>query len=403
MTVLARLLGIPARVVSGYTAGTLKSRDHYAVTTKDDHAWPEVFFQGYGWVRFEPTPAGQGTSTSPSYMAAGPRTGSVAVGAPPIEPSSGPSTGPTPNGLAGGFNHKPISANGPSGKLPTKSAQTPWAAVVLAVLAAIALAAGVIAIAVPSAKRALSSRATEPRRRHGPPMVTIVVLVTAAAALVALSLYRLLSRTSGLSLGTGWATVGIAFGAACAAMLVAPGICRAALRRWRWMRATDDVSRAHAAWREFRDDLTNFGLSCRPSEPPRTLADRVAAELPAPARDAVRRLALAEERACYSARPAESATLRRDGIVARRGLAARARRGIRWRARVFPVSLLSALADGAARITMGMRPVTARRVRGSAGLHPAVALLTTAPPLFHPLHQPGTPALARPAGTAGPG
>ena len=40
-----------------------------------------------------------------------------------------------------------------------------------------------------------------------------MTLVAAAAALVALALYRLLSRTSGLHLGAGWATVGIAFGA----------------------------------------------------------------------------------------------------------------------------------------------------------------------------------------------
>jgi hypothetical protein len=175
-----------------------------------------------------------------------------------------------------------------------------------------------------------------------------VLLVAAAAALVAFSLYRLLSHTSAPNLGAGWATVGIAFGAACAAVLVAPATCRAALRRWRWIRANDDVSRAHAAWREFRDDLADFGLGCLPSEPPRAIANRISAELPEPARDAVRRLALAEERACYSARPAESVTLRRDGAVARRGLAASAGRGARLRARIFPVSLTNALADGAA-------------------------------------------------------
>src|SRR6185437_14872344 len=47
------------------------------------------------------------------------------------------------------------------------------------------------------------------------------------------------------------------------------------LRRWRWMRADDDAGRAHAAWREFHDDLADFGMTSRPSEPPRTLAARV--------------------------------------------------------------------------------------------------------------------------------
>ena len=82
-------------------------------------------------------------------------------------------------------------------------------------------------------------------------------------------------------------------------------------------------SRAHAAWREFRDDLQDLGVHYRPSEPPRTLADRVSAGLPEPARDAVRRLALAEERACYAARPSGSPNLTKDGAAARRG-----RRGI---------------------------------------------------------------------------
>jgi transglutaminase-like putative cysteine protease len=358
MTVLTRLLGIPARVVSGYTAGTLKSRDHYVVTTKDSHAWPEVYFQGYGWVRFEPTPAGQGTSTSPNYMSQGPGT-KPGSNVPPIVPSSGPSTGTSATKAPPGFNHKPISGSGPTVALAAKSAHTPWAAVLLAVLAAVALAAGIIAIAVPQAQRTRSGRAAD-RRRSVPLIVTTAVLA-AAAGLVALWLYRLLSHTSGLTLGAGWATVGIAFGAACAAMLVLPATCRAALRRWRWMRAADDASRAHAAWREFRADLTDFGLGCRPSEPPRTLAERMAAELPGPAADAVRRLALAEERACYSGRPADSGTLRRDGATARRGVAAQAGRGARWRARLLPASLMTALADGAAGITAGTRPVLTRR------------------------------------------
>jgi transglutaminase-like putative cysteine protease len=402
MTVLARLLGVPARMATGYTAGTLKSKNHYVVTTKDDHAWPEVYFQGYGWIRFEPTPPGQGTSTTPNYMSGATGGAYRGVGGPPIVPITGPSAGAAPGGPAGGFHNRPLGGTGPAAKPPAKPAGTPWAAVLLAVVAAIALAGGVIAVVAPPAHRALSSRAGgEPRLRRKAVTGTTVALVTAAAALVALSLYRLLSRTSGLNLGAGWAMVGIAFGAACAAMLVAPAIGRVALRRWRWMRATDDVSRAHAAWREFRDDLADLGVGYRPSEPPRSLAGRVATGLPEPARDAVLRLAMAEERACYSARPADSAALRRDGSTARRGLAARARRGARWRSRIFPVSLMTALADGAARINerlLGLRPAFARRA-----LHPAVALLPAAPPFLHPLHQPGAPALARAPRPAGSG
>ena len=127
------------------------------------------------------------------------------------------------------------------------------------------------------------------------------------------------------------------------------------------MTAAGDTSQAHTAWREFRDDLADVGMGGRPSEPPRTLAERISAGLPGPTRDAIRRLALAEERATYAARPLAAANLRRDGIVARRGLRASVRGGARWRARIFPASVLAALADGAARIPDRMAALLSRR------------------------------------------
>jgi hypothetical protein len=56
MAVLVRELGIPARVAVGYQAGTLQDDGTYLVQSTDAHAWVEVFFQGYGWLQFEPTP-----------------------------------------------------------------------------------------------------------------------------------------------------------------------------------------------------------------------------------------------------------------------------------------------------------------------------------------------------------
>jgi hypothetical protein len=175
--------------------------------------------------------------------------------------------------------------------------------------------------------------------------VTSITLAAAAAALVALALYRLLSRTSGVNLGAGWATIGVAFGVAAAVALTGPSIARIALRRWRWIRAGDDTSRAHAAWREFHDDLTDYGIACPASEPPRTLAARITTGLSDPASQAIRRLALAEERASYAASPSGSDTLRQDGATARHALAAAAGSRARWRARIFPSSLITAIAD----------------------------------------------------------
>jgi transglutaminase-like putative cysteine protease len=56
MTVMARELGIPARVVAGYTNGELDAKTHQRVIRGTDaHAWVQVYFAGYGWVNFEPS------------------------------------------------------------------------------------------------------------------------------------------------------------------------------------------------------------------------------------------------------------------------------------------------------------------------------------------------------------
>ena len=361
MTVLTRLLGIPARLAGGFTEGAHVSGDSYVVKTDDAHAWTEVYFSGYGWVRFEATPGGgDGSARAGLYQGGTP---GVGTGVAPPTGLSAPNVGPTGNVPAGlgGINRRVPNGGGLGGSAAAKSTGTPWAAIALAIVAAIALAWGVIAIVAPPAHRALSAHTPDAARRHRPTGLAIVVLVVAAAAVVALALYRLLSHTSGLDLRAGWATVGIAFGAAGAFVFVAPGTGRIGIRRWRWLRAGDDASRAHIAWREFRDDLQDLGLGYSPSEPPRTLADRVTAGLPGPARDAVRRLALAEERASYAARPSGSANLKRDAAASRRGLAASVRRGRRWRARIFPASVMTAVADGAARIPDHLAALFSRR------------------------------------------
>jgi transglutaminase-like putative cysteine protease len=270
LTVLTRLLGIPARFVTGYTAGMPGKDGRYQVKTTDAHAWTEVYFPTFGWIRFEPTPGEQaGTASTPDYMSASAGTGSAptAVADPIIQAA------------AGSADHVP----GPLANRPvTKSPQ----------------------------------QADQPGTgSHGRPATTSQAAATALAVVAAIAL-----------------------------VVAAPATLRITRRRWRWMRATDDAARAHVAWREFRDDLADFGFGGRPSEPPRTLADRVSATLPEPASAAVRRLALAEERASYAACPSVPQALRRDGTTVRRGLAATARRSVRWRARVLPASLVSTTA-----------------------------------------------------------
>ena len=66
MAAMARTLGIPSRVAIGFTPGTATGPNTYQVTDRDYHAWPELYFQGAGWVRFEPTP---GRGSVPDYSA----------------------------------------------------------------------------------------------------------------------------------------------------------------------------------------------------------------------------------------------------------------------------------------------------------------------------------------------
>jgi transglutaminase-like putative cysteine protease len=53
--ILLRSLGIPARWVVGYAQGEEQIEPRYIVRQRDAHAWPEVYFPGFGWVEFEPT------------------------------------------------------------------------------------------------------------------------------------------------------------------------------------------------------------------------------------------------------------------------------------------------------------------------------------------------------------
>lgn len=58
MVVMLRELGVPARIVEGYSTGTLDpSTGKFVVKELDAHAWVEVYFPLYGWIEFEPTPS----------------------------------------------------------------------------------------------------------------------------------------------------------------------------------------------------------------------------------------------------------------------------------------------------------------------------------------------------------
>lgn len=91
MALMARSLGIPARVNVGFTSGTRNADGTWSVRGRNAHAWPELWFDGLGWVWFEPTPRSDGTDAgvvAPSYSDVPDRTpqSDPQPTAPPIPP-----------------------------------------------------------------------------------------------------------------------------------------------------------------------------------------------------------------------------------------------------------------------------------------------------------------------------
>jgi transglutaminase-like putative cysteine protease len=62
MNVMLRMLSIPSRQMSGFSVGMLDDKTHqHVVNAIEAHSWVEVYFPGYGWIPFEPTPDGINT------------------------------------------------------------------------------------------------------------------------------------------------------------------------------------------------------------------------------------------------------------------------------------------------------------------------------------------------------
>ncbi|TQJ50282.1 DUF3488 and transglutaminase-like domain-containing protein [Phycicoccus sp. SLBN-51] len=91
MVMMARAAGIPARMAIGFLPGTL-DKGTYTVRAADAHAWPELYFEGAGWLRFEPTPASRSGQAPPYSLeeVQTPETQSTATEAPTGSATSAP-------------------------------------------------------------------------------------------------------------------------------------------------------------------------------------------------------------------------------------------------------------------------------------------------------------------------
>lgn len=96
MAAMARVVGIPSRVAVGFLPGERNTDGTWEVSKHDQHAWPELYFEGQGWVRFEPTP-GSVTGAPPAWTVVGESDAKPSATATSKKPTTESSTSPSPS------------------------------------------------------------------------------------------------------------------------------------------------------------------------------------------------------------------------------------------------------------------------------------------------------------------
>jgi transglutaminase-like putative cysteine protease len=301
MAWMVRAAGIPARVAFGFTRGADRDGNTWTLTNRNAHAWTEVYFQDFGWVPFDATPAGGVVGSSRSQWAPDndlPEVTTSASGgsaAPGTDSSAAPGQTAPQNRP---FDDGGLAVDPGTGTTPMSTAAM-WAVAGAAVAIALLL--------VPALLRVLRRR-----RRH-------VVTAPKTAAVTSDA---------------------------------APGGTREVTVTMETVRARED---AHAAWDELIDTMIDYRVPVDPTETPRHTAQRLIrdADLQPTSAESATLLGRAEERARYARQPLRGGELTAALGRVRKGLARSASRRTRMMARLMPPSVLLRwrleLADASAR------------------------------------------------------
>ncbi|MFC4007588.1 transglutaminaseTgpA domain-containing protein [Nonomuraea purpurea] len=306
MAVLARLNGIPARVAIGYTGGT-KVGDRWEVGTNDSHSWPELYFEGVGWLPFEPTPSGalgQGSARVPEYTQPAPRpTGETST----PTPGASSSSADEPVDPRTQSNPRQADREGliATGGLPPDDS--------MPLIAQIGIGAGAL---------------------------LLLLLVPAGV--------RLVTRNRRVRT-LGWKV------SEPADELTAAVVSK----------AHPSVA---AAWAELDDVLYDYGMAREPSETPRALARRLTQqyEFDAGSAAAISAIASAVERVLFARDPGQIGPMRGDLRTVRQALAATVSRGRRVRAVLLPPSTLRRMRGVGERLLDGFDLLENIRLRRTA-------------------------------------
>ncbi|POX36373.1 transglutaminase [Streptomyces sp. Ru73] len=325
MAAMARTLGIPARVAVGFTPGGKRADGSYSVGLKDAHAWPELYFEGIGWTRFEPTPS---RGSVPDYTVTADAPDEDTPGR--AEPLPGRTAAPRPEPSADGGTCPPDQRRvAECGALPQASGGGPAddgpapgtvAAGVLAVLLVLLLPAVPLLWRIRSRARRLGDARAGPAAGPRPPGQP----VTGAA--------RGLPQPPGAPAG------GADVRAGASGVLAREAEVRAGVL---------------APWRELVDSGWDYGIVPDDALTPRKAAERIVrvGELTGPAAEAAHRVAGAVEQALYAPHPQDAPGLAGDVRRVRAGLHAAASRRQRLRALLAPASAARLLWAASARTT----------------------------------------------------
>jgi transglutaminase-like putative cysteine protease len=182
MALLLRMGGVPARVATGFTSGSLDSKTgEFVVRDLDAHSWVEVWYGGIGWETFDPTPADAPPRSQPNEGDEG-TGGAGSLGAPSL--GGGPPGPPGPP--AGALGAPSLGGDRPADpgrRAVAEEEGTAWGWIALAAVGGLVLAAAMLVLGLrrrrragtPPAAAALDEleRALRRSRRHPGPGTTL--------------------------------------------------------------------------------------------------------------------------------------------------------------------------------------------------------------------------------------